>query len=610
MGKYEKLARDIVKNVGGQDNIISLTHCVTRLRFKLKDEGKANTEILKDMDGVITVIKSSEQYQVVIGNHVPDVFKDVCEVANIKDTGFQMTVKEKRKFSEVVLDLMSGIFMPSIGILCASGILKGLNIIFDMIGLVPSTSGIGQLLAAGADAMFLFLPIILGFNTFKKLVGNHFLGMTLGAALVYPATQGIDLNVFGFTVNATYTSTMLPIVILSFIAVPVEKWLRKVIPDVVKTFIVPALILLIFVPLGFCIIGLIANMIGGVINNIITGVYGFSPVIAGALFGFLWQILVMLGCHIIVLVPMMMGLFSGQHQPLLMITSIPSFVQTGAVLAIWLKTKNRKLKDIALPAWISGIFGVTEPAIYGVTLQHGKQFILTCVGSGIMGGVASLIGLSQYTSWGLGIFAIPSMIDPNNAMFTLVGGICVCAVALVLGFAVAYLTFREKKKVESKIHTSDPKMITQEVILSPMEGLVKELSSIEDEAFSSLALGNGIAIDPKDGKVISSVTGTVMTVFPMKHAIGIISDTGVEILIHLGVNTVMLNGMYFESYVKEGDRVKCGDILIEIDIDKVKEEGYSMISPIIITNTCDYRDIMGIEPKEIDFGQEIIKCIN
>ena len=331
MGKYEKLAKDIIANVGGKENVISLTHCVTRLRFQLKDESIANTEVLKNMDGVVTVMQTAGQYQVVIGNHVPDVFRDVCEVAGISGDGASAP-KTKRKFSEAALDIITGIFMPSIGILCASGILKGVNTLLDMVGLVSAASGLGVLLAAAADAMFLFFPIILGYNAFKKLGGNPYLGMTLGAALCYPTIQGIDIEVFGFVVNATYTSTMLPMVVLSFLAVYIEKGLNKIIPDVVKTFVVPAIVLALCLPIGFCVIGPVSNLLGDFINQCIQGVYGFSPIIAGALLAFLWQILVMMGCHMLVILPIMMGLMAGIEQPLMAVIGVCSFVQTGSVL--------------------------------------------------------------------------------------------------------------------------------------------------------------------------------------------------------------------------------------------------------------------------------------
>ena len=608
MGKYEQLAKDIIKNVGGKENVLSLTHCVTRLRFQLKDEGKANTDVLKNMDGVVTVMQTAEQYQVVIGNHVPDVFKDVCEVAGISG-GEGSGEKVKRKFSEAALDIISGIFMPSIGILCASGILKGVNIILDMAGLIPAASGLGQILAGAADAMFWFFPIILGFNAFKKLGGNPYLGMTLGAALCYPALQGVNLNVLGFNVNATYTSTMLPILVMSFIAVPMEKWLNKVVPDVVKTFVVPAVVLFVCVPVGFCLIGPAANEVGAIINNVIQGAYGFSPIVAGILLGFLWQLLVMVGCHVLVVLPMMMGLMAGEPQPLMAVVAFPSFVQTGAVFAIWLKSKNKKLKTIALPAWISGIFGVTEPAIYGVTLPNGKQFILTCVGAGVIGGLSVLLGVSQFTMGGMGVFALPAMIDPANGSGSIISAVIVAVAAIVIGFIIAFVTYKDKK--EAVIENKEEKLVKgREVICSPLNGNVLPLSEAKDDAFAQGLLGNGVAIDPADGKVVSPVDGTVMTLFPTKHAIGLVSDNGAEILIHLGMDTVKLDGKYFEAHVKQGDKVKKGDVLVTCDVEAIKAEGYSMITPVIVTNTADYLDVVEMASGTVKAGDDIISCLN
>lgn len=609
MGKYEQLSKDILKNVGGKENIISLTHCVTRLRFQLKDEGIANTDVLKDMDGVVTVMQTAGQYQVVIGNHVPDVFKEVCAVAGISG-GAADGPKKKQKFSEAALDIISGIFMPSIGILCAAGILKGVNILLDMGGLVTVDSGLGQLLAAGADAMFWFFPIILGFNAFKKLGGNPYLGMTLGAALVYPAIQGIDLDVLGFTVNATYSSTMLPIVVLSFVAVPFEKLLNKIIPDVVKTFVVPAIVIMVCVPLGFCIIGPAANMLGEWINNLIQGAYNLNPIIAGALLGFLWQLLVMVGCHMLVVLPMMMGLMAGVPQPLMAAIAFPSFVQTGAVLAIWLKTKNHKLKNIALPAWISGIFGVTEPAIYGVTLPNGKQFILTCVGGGVIGALAMILGVTQMNMAGMGVFVIPGLIDSANASGSLMAGIIVTVAAVVIGFIVAFVTFKDKEgSVDSNKAIDKSVKVQKEVIKSPLTGNVKALSEIADEAFAQGALGKGIAITPTEGTVVAPFDGTVMTLFPTKHAIGIISDHGCEVLIHLGMDTVQLEGKYFEAHIKQGDKVKAGDKLVSFDLEAIQKAGYSMDTPVVITNSQDYLDIVETQNNTIKRNEDLITVL-
>lgn len=495
MGKYEKLAKDIIANVGGKENVISLTHCVTRLRFQLKDESIANTEVLKNMDGVVTVMQTAGQYQVVIGNHVPDVFRDVCEVAGISGDGANAP-KTKRKFSEAALDIITGIFMPSIGILCASGILKGVNTLLDMVGLVSAASGLGVLLAAAADAMFLFFPIILGYNAFKKLGGNPYLGMTLGAALCYPTIQGIDIEVFGFVVNATYTSTMLPMVVLSFLAVYIEKGLNKIIPDVVKTFVVPAIVLALCLPIGFCVIGPVSNLLGDFINQCIQGVYGFSPIIAAALLAFLWQILVMMGCHMLVILPILMGLMAGVEQPLM----------------------------------------------------------------------------------------------------------------AVIGFVIAFVTYKDKAeaaKPEVKKVSAE-----KEVISSPVKGNVVPLEKVEDAAFSAGALGKGIAVDPTEGKVVAPCDGTVMTLFPTKHAIGIVSDNGCEVLIHIGMNTVKLEGKGFEAHIKQGDKVKKGDVLVTFDIESLKKEGYSLVTPIIVTNTADYLDVVEVANGSVKLGDDLLTLLN
>lgn len=607
MGKYEKLAKDIIANVGGKENVISLTHCVTRLRFQLKDESIANTEVLKNMDGVVTVMQTAGQYQVVIGNHVPDVFRDVCEVAGISGDGANAP-KTKRKFSEAALDIITGIFMPSIGILCASGILKGVNTLLDMVGLVSAASGLGVLLAAAADAMFLFFPIILGYNAFKKLGGNPYLGMTLGAALCYPTIQGIDIEVFGFVVNATYTSTMLPMVVLSFLAVYIEKGLNKIIPDVVKTFVVPAIVLALCLPIGFCVIGPVSNLLGDFINQCIQGVYGFSPIIAGALLAFLWQILVMMGCHMLVILPIMMGLMAGIEQPLMAVIGVCSFVQTGSVFAIWLKTKNKKLKQIALPAWISGIFGVTEPAIYGVTLPNGKQFLLTCFGSAVAGALSVILGVSAYTMAGMGVFQIPGQINSANAGGSLTVSLILTVAATVIGFVIAFVTYKDKAeaaKPEVKKVSAE-----KEVISSPVKGNVVPLEKVEDAAFSAGALGKGIAVDPTEGKVVAPCDGTVMTLFPTKHAIGIVSDNGCEVLIHIGMNTVKLEGKGFEAHIKQGDKVKKGDVLVTFDIESLKKEGYSLVTPIIVTNTADYLDVVEVANGSVKLGDDLLTLLN
>ena len=610
MGKYENLAKSIIANVGGKDNIISIAHCVTRLRFTLKDEGKANDDVLKNMDGVVTVMKAGGQYQVVIGNHVPDVYKDVCAVAGVKANteaeAPQMTLGEK------VLDLITGIFMPSISLLCGCGIIQGILTLCTMAGILTEADGMYQILYAAGQSMFYFFPVVIGYNTSKKLGGNPYLGMMLGAGLIYPTIQGVDLIVFGMTVNASYSSTVFPIILLCAVAVPFEKLLNKLVPDVIKTFVTPVIVMMVCLPLGFCVIGPVANGLAAGINATFATIAAFSPLLAGAALGGLWQVLVMFGVHSVLIMTFIVGLISGVPQPLMASLGVCSFVQTGAVVAIWAKTKNQKLKNVALPAWISGIFGVTEPAIYGVTLPHGKQFALTCIVSAVMGALAQLLGVSCYTMAGMGVFSIPGSINPANPSGSLVTVILVYAGSVVAGFVIAFLTFKDagQENKEGKIEEKKDKgVVDKEGIASPLTGKVLPLSEVKDEAFSGELLGKGVAVDPTEGTVVAPCNGTITTLFPTKHAVGIVTENGAELLIHIGLDTVKLEGEHFTAHVAQGDKVKKGQLLVTVDLDAVKAAGYSMVTPIIVTNTDDYLDVVAMADATVKKEGDLLTLI-
>ena len=611
MGKYHELAKSIVKNVGGKDNIISIVHCVTRLRFVLKDEKKAKDDVLKNMDGVVTVMKAGGQYQVVIGNHVPEVFKDVCEVANVK-TEEGKKESQKMNLGEKINDLVSGIFLPSINMLCACGIIQGLLTILSMCGILTAESGLYQILNAAGQVMFYYFPVVVGYNASKKFGGNPFLGMMLGAGMVYPAIQGVDLNVFGMTVNASYSSTVFPVIMLCAVAVPFEKFLDKVLPKVIRAFVTPVLVLMVCLPLGFCIIGPAATVLSNAINNFFTAINGFSPVLAGAVLAGLWQLLVMFGVHTVLAMTFIAGLMTGVPQPMMGAMGVCSFVQTGAVMAIWLKTKNRKMKDVALPAWISGLFGITEPAIYGVTLPSGNQFALTCFTSAVMGAIAALSGCTMYTMTGMGVFGIFGMINPDNPGATLAMAVINRVLSVAAGFAVAFFTYKEitddKQLVTKKEETES--LVKKEILASPLTGKAIPLTEVEDAAFSGELLGKGIAVDPTDGHVYAPCDGTLSALFPTKHAIGIVTEHGAELLIHLGLDTVKLEGKHFEAHVKAGDKVTKGQLLITCDIDAIKKEGYSMVTPIIVTNTPDYLDIVAMKQGEVTKEEDLLTLIH
>lgn len=626
MGKYEELAKKIVKEVGGKENVNSLTNCITRLRFKLKDESKANTETLKNMDGVVTVMQAGGQYQVVIGNHVPDVRKDVDAVLGVLEP--VTNDGPKGNLFDRFVDMISGIFQPILPTLAAAGMLKGMAAILSF-AMGPSFAA-GSTYAvfnAMGDGLFLFMPIFLGFTAMKKFGGTPFLGMMIASALVYKGfidgsataqlaeTGGMHFFGIPFSIPvAGYGSTVMPIIGSTAFAALVEKMLRKVIPDVVKLFLVQFFTTLIVVPLTFLAIGPVMNLAADLLGNSLLAVQNFNPIIFGAIIGFGWQILVMFGMHWALIPFVIIALASGQPTSLLVGSGSVSFAQTGAVLAVLLKTKNMKLKELSIPAFISGIFGVTEPAIYGITLPKKKPFWASCIVGAITGAIAMGLGTEVYTNGGLGVFRYTTLIAPDGSMKFVIYAIILDVAALIAGFGLAYvlgfdddvetvaLTKEEAKKAATGQKNIQPQ---KEVLVTPVAGQVLPLSEAGDAAFAEGIMGHGVVVVPSKGEVVAPADGIVMTLFPTKHAIGLLTDAGAEVLIHVGIDTVQLDGQYFETFVQQGDHVKKGQKLLSFDIEAIKAAGYSTETPVIVTNTPSYEKI-NVTDQEMVSGQDML----
>lgn len=611
MGKYEALVKDIIKNVGGKGNINSLSHCVTRLRFVLNDESKANDNVLKNMDGVVTVIKSAGQYQVVIGNHVPDVYKEVCVQAGLLGSAPSQD-GPKLSFKDKIFDTITGIFMPSIAVMTAVGMLKGFLALAVFLGWMNDTTGIYTLIYNISDALFLFMPAVIGYTSANKFGMDPMVGLAIGAALMYPGLQNVDLDIFGRVINVSYTGTVLPIIITNIIAAFLYKRLNKVIPDVVKTFFTPLIVITICAPLGFLAIGPAANAIADWLLKVIMSIYSFSPIVAGLVLGGLWQVMIMFGVHTIFAITAIITLMSGNPTPIFALIFTVSFAQTATVFAIWLKTKNKKLKSIALPAWISGIFGVTEPAIYGVTLPRVKQFVISCIGAALGGSYIGAVGILHWQMAGMGIFAIPGFIQVggDTGRILLHVGISL-VISMGFSFVATILTFKDENISNDENKSVIKKELKGEVnISSPIEGKVIPLSKVEDEAFAGGNLGSGIAIIPAVGELKAPFDGEITTLFPTLHAIGITGDNGIEMLIHIGFDTVKLNGKPFTAKVKQGDHAKKGDLLLTFDIEKIKASGCGVTTPIIITNTANYLDVVPKDIEEVKIGDSIITILN
>lgn len=635
--KYDGLARIIIQNVGGRDNIISLAHCITRLRFKLKDESKANTEVLKGTDGIVTVMQSGGQYQVVIGNHVPDVYAVVCEHAHISAEASEDAPKQKMSVGAALIDMISGTFQPILAVLCAAGIIKGLLALWAFFGGDAVTaSGAYQIWYAFGDGFFQFLPIVLGATCAKKFGGSEFLGMGMGAALCYPAITALagadaikvlfEGTIFEMTVRANwffglpivlpaggYMSSVVPIIVSVYFLVKLEKWLKKVIPDVIKTFVAPVIAFTVMLPLTFLIIGPITSLLCNLVGQLFGAIYGIPVVgglFAGLLLGALWQVLVIFGVHW-GLVPLAMSNYAVfGYDVILSPYFAASFAQSMVVLAIFIKTKDKKLKDMALPAFISGLFGVTEPCIYGITLPRKKPFVISCIAASIGGGIIGFAGVKSFAMGGLGFFGIPSYIGDNtlyHVTWLLVGMI----VAMVIAFVLTMVTFKdEAPKTETKSEAPTAAAdVTPEEIAAPVSGEVIALSEVKDEAFSSGALGDGVAIIPTEGKFYAPCDGTISAFFPTGHAFGITTDGGAELLVHVGMDTVSLDGKGFTAKKQQGDRVKKGDLLLEVDLEAVKAAGFETVTPVIVTNADDFAGVSKTDKKNINHGDMVMSTM-
>lgn len=616
--KYEKLAQDIINNVGGKENVNSLTHCVTRLRFKLKDESKANTEVLKNMDGVVTVVKSGGQYQVVIGNHVPDVYADVVSIGGFGSASEEKS-NEKLSPLNAFIDIISGVFQPVLGVLCATGMIKGLNSILVAANLVDNSSSTYMVLNAIGDCLFYFFPIFLGFTAAKKFKMNQFTGMAIGASLVYPTITGVagqTLDFFGIPMVmplSSYATTIIPIILAVYVGSKVEKIFKKIIPDLVKTFLVPCLTLLVSIPITFIAIGPVATWASNLLGDVTLGIYNFSPILSGAFLGGLWQVFVMFGLHWGFVPIAMNALAVSGSCPIMSPSVAVCFAQTGVVIGMMLKTKDKKLKSLCIPSIISGFFGVTEPAIYGITLPRKKPFILSCVVGAIVGVIVGIFRVTGYSMGGLGIFVLPCYINPAGIDKSFYGMLLAILAGLVIGAIAMFIMHKDDENCTEEETSKDTvkaeNLISKEVIVSPIKGEVMPLEMIKDEVFSTGLLGKGIAIEPSEGKVIAPVDGVVKTLFPTYHAIGIASDKGAEILIHVGMDTVQLGGKCFTPKIAQGDRVKAGQLLLEFDIKGIKEAGFPVTTPVIITNSDNYLDVIKTDKKTIECKEELIKVM-
>lgn len=619
---YDELAKSIGKYVGGADNVNSLFHCATRLRFKVKDTGKVDKKRLEQLSGVISVIESGGQIQVVIGNQVADVYDAVIANTGIKgekegsadaaDSG------EKKNLINVFMETISGIFAPILAAMCGAGMLKGILILLTTIGCLEATSGTYRILYAAADGVFTYMPLFLAYTSAEKFRANKFVSVAIAAALLYPDitaayAAGEALTFLGIpVVLVSYTSSVIPIIISIYVLSKLEILLKKFIPDMIKGFMNPLLSLIIMVPATYLVIGPVADTAGSLLAAGYTGLVGLSPVVAGFIIGLIWPMVVMFGLHWGFAPIVMNNIAQYGRDTLFTITGPNNMAQAGATLGVFLKTKNKDLKSISGSAAISAVLaGITEPAIYGVTLKYKRPFYIGMVFSGIAGAIVAACGAGAPTLLTTSILTLPGYIGQGFA------GFCIaCAIAYFGSAIVTYLFgFSDSMLADPEPEESAPAAEETEAgsdaeIKVPAKGKVIPLSEVKDAAFAGEILGKGAAVIPEDGKIYSPCDGTIQMVYPTGHAVGLLSKEGAEVLIHVGMDTVTLEGKGFKVCAKDGQSVKCGDLLIEADLDVIRAAGLDTVTPVVITNTDNYAEVKMADSGEKAVGDSMILCVS
>ncbi|UOE93904.1 beta-glucoside-specific PTS transporter subunit IIABC [Alkalihalobacillus sp. LMS39] len=614
--KYETLAKQIIENVGGEKNIASVVHCATRLRFVLHDKTKANKQNLEALDGVLSVVKSGGQHQVVIGSHVNEVYKTIAQVANIGGP----SDKDAPKSSVIsqLFDVISRSFSPLLGALAGAGMLKALLVVLTMTGVLTEGSGTYQILSAAGNAVFFFLPIFLGITLSIRLGANPYVGGSIGAALLEPnltgfLAEGGATDFLGIpALIVDYSSTVFPVFIAVSIYALLDKFLKKIIYKDIQMFMVPMLSLIVIVPLTVLIFGPFGVYVGDGIASVIMFLSERSGLITGAVMGAAWTLLTLFGLHW-GLVPIIIANLAAGGDPLVAMFAAAVFAQIGVALGIFFKAKDKDLKALAGSTFFPGaLAGVTEPILYGLLLRYRRTLVYVIVAGAIGGAINGMLGPKGIVFAFPSFLAIPAFSPIGTYLIgTMIAfGLALLAV-LLGGFEIKGTKAVAKEPVEEANKNEDnrPALTKREKIVSPMTGKVVPLQEVNDAAFASETMGKGIAIEPTVGEVVSPVEGTVSAVFPTGHAIGLTTNDGAEILIHIGINTVQLNGKHFTPAVKQGDTVKEGDLLVSFDLENIKEAGFDVTTPIIITNTDQYLEVIETEQVEIQAKEPLLTVV-
>lgn len=614
---YNKTAADILKLVGGEKNVVSVTNCMTRLRFVLNDAGKADTEGLKNVKGVQGIVTKNGQFQVVIGTDVSHVCDEIKKLGHFGEE--TQAPKENKGIVAGFFGGLTAIFQPIIPALAGSGMIKALLALLVFVGWVDNGSQTYQIFNAFGDALFSFLPFMLAFSAAKYFGCNQYVSAALAGVLLHSSFTSLEAPIllFGFVpvTQVSYGGSVVPILLIVWAQSYIERFANKISPKSVKIFLAPLLTIIVTGCLGITILGPLGNLVGQGLAVGFNWLNDYAGWVIPFLMGAFCPFFVMTGMHYCFAPIQTIQYATLGYGTILGPGMLASNIAQGtASLVVGLKSKNKDLKQLGISAGFTGLMGITEPALYGVTLKYKRPLYAAMIGGGVAGLYAGITGIHTYSSTTAGLLALPVYIGGSgfenviNAAITIVISMVVTAAAtLVLGFEDPKEDQQEEQSPaeEKKAETSSMRI----EIASPVSGKEIPLSEVKDEVFSKNIVGKGAAVIPSEGKVYAPADGTVASVFDTKHAIGLVTEDGAEILIHVGIDTVELGGKYFTAHVKQDDKVKRGQLLLEFELDAIREAGYDTVTPVIISNTDSYLDVLAAEPGEINAGDMLIAIV-
>ncbi len=608
---YSAVAKKVLERIGGKDNVISLVHCMTRLRFTLKDESIVDDELVKKTKGVMGIMKKSGQYQIIIGNEVGSVYKEICKLGNFKNDSSKKenTPKEKQTILSTVLDVISGCMAPVIPAIIGAAMIKVLLTVLPMVGLLDNTSQTYQLLSVIGDGAFFFMPVLIAMSAATKFDTNPYYAVSLALIILHPnfielmnnAKDAGEVVQFFNLVPVTYASysySVLPIILSVWMLSYVEKFVEKITPPITKNFLKPMLIVLFAAPIVMVVIGPLGSIFGDVLSKAIYFIHDKLGFIAIGLVAGIYPFIVMTGMHH-AFTPIKIGMIAtAGYEGFICIAELCSNIAQGAAsAAVAVKSRNKDLKQTAASCAFSALVaGITEPALYGITVRLKRPMMGACIGAAAGGLVGGFFQLKSFGVATPAFITLPQYIESARPM-SLIYALITLGVVVCVTFVVTYAIGFEDPIDEEDLDEIKSDFIKQPLntgikIDSPLEGEVVDLSKVNDNTFSTGILGNGIAIIPTKGQVVSPFDGVIEVFFETHHAMGLRSNDGVEVLIHVGLETVNLQGKYFTPKVKVGDSIKKGDLLLTFDLEAIKNEGYDIITPIIISNSDQYMEVV------------------